>query len=49
MTSLKAQIVRLYAQLCTFVRSFYLDRCIGLDSIAMVVIVALVLLSRVVQ
>ena len=49
MTSFKAHIVRLYAQLFTFIRGIYLDRSIGLDSIAMLVIVALLLLSRVVQ
>ena len=49
MTSFKAHIVRLYAQLCTFIRSVYLDRSIGFDSIAMLVIAALLLLSRVVQ
>lgn len=49
MTSFKNHIARLYAQLCAFVRGIYLDRSIGLDSIAMLVIVALLLLSRLVQ
>ena len=49
MTSISNHVARLYAHLKAIIQGIHLDRSIGLDSIAMLVLVAALALTRAMQ